>query len=152
MPGGNQILQYSLPKTTDYSSKGNQLNTSDYISPIDARKQAILNQDNDHNLKHNLPNMTSPGKLIGIDNLQGNEMPLDTLTSNAPSIAPQQEGRLKKSSSKDSLFDTVLGGVKNLLSRQTLDHDDIYFEKGDEPVQVYEEVKRATPIQKRGPG
>ena len=79
-------------------------------------------------------------------------MPLDTLTSNAPSIAPQQEGRLKKSSSKDSLFDTVLGGVKNLLSRQTLDHDDIYFEKGDEPVQVYEEVKRATPIQKRGPG
>ena len=106
-----------MPKAADYGSKGNPLNTSDYISPIDAKKQAILNQDNDHNLKHNLPNMTSPGNLIGIENSLGNQHPLDTVTSNAPSIVPQQESRLKKSASKDSLFDTVIGGVKNLLSR-----------------------------------
>ena len=37
LQGGNQVLQYSVPKAADYSSKGgNPLNTSDYISPIDA--------------------------------------------------------------------------------------------------------------------
>ena len=58
----SRFLALQQPKN---DRQGSLLDTSDYISPIDGKKVAILKHANDHSLKHNLPNMTSPGRLMG---------------------------------------------------------------------------------------
>ena len=135
-----RFLALQAPKN---DRQGSLLDTSDYISPIDGHKVAILKHDNDHNLKHNLPNMTSPGRLMGQpgQGVQDTGAVVETLTSvNASQVLQlgrnesqsAKKRQLKRSSSKDSLIGTVIDGVRNLLGRHTLEPEEIAaFDRGE---------------------
>ena len=65
----------------------------------------------------------------------------------APTESQAKKPPPKRSASKDSLIAQVVDGVRNLLSRQTMEPDDFADrnnEHGD-----YEEIKKAQPISTR---
>ena len=96
---------------------------------MDPSKMALLNHDPERPMMHNLPNITSPGRLMIGPKVATNEgligpmqrsvqeqYRMDQLDVTDPYQDPKQPQNLKNSASKDSLMSNMLSSVTKFLS------------------------------------
>ena len=144
-PGGNRNKNASAlenPIVMRHGEYGQhmsqQVGSLDQPVPFDEDKVAMLNNDPDLQLIHNLPNITSPGRLITGPKLASRDIKLqnpshyyrqrsentsttahlDSRTQQMASKQQQQQPELKKSSSKDSLMSNMLQSVTNFFVKK----------------------------------